>query len=392
MNDMGFTLENSKKDIDFVFKGYTQKYNIHEYAKIVSDQKWKIAFYDYPNKDNIVITTMHQSCFNDLLRELEIYEETSSFTGGVKITTYSIQEGYYQEFRENKTGGKDKNQLYLYSNSTLKKINRDPDDRKDFANVYWKKQYTLFDLITDEPIFPVNVNGTPIYKIYYSSNEDPNPYYKEFTAEQLENHLFYKFKTKENCMVFCNRKKKNEQSKINRDPDDRKDFANVYWKKQYTLFDLITDEPIFPVNVNGTPIYKIYYSSNEDPNPYYKEFTAEQLEKHRFYKFKNKENCMVFCNRKNKNEQSKINRDPNDRKDFANVYWKKQYTLFDLITDEPIFPVDINGTPIYKIYYSSNEDPNPYYKEFTAEQLEKHLFYKFKNKENCMVFCNRKKK
>jgi len=89
-----------------------------------------------------------------------------------------------------------------------------------------------------------------------------------------------------------------EQSKINRDPDDRKDFANVYWKKQYTLFDLITDEPIFPVNENGTLIYKIYYSSNEDPNPYYKEFTAEQLKNHRFYKFKNKENCMVFCNKK----------------------------------------------------------------------------------------------
>ena len=93
------------------------------------------------------------------------------------------------------------------------KINRDPDDRKDFANVYWKKQYTLFDLITDEPIFPVNVNGTLIYKIYYSSNEDPNPYYKEFTAEQLENNLFYKFKNKENCMIFCNRKKQNENGK-----------------------------------------------------------------------------------------------------------------------------------------------------------------------------------
>jgi hypothetical protein len=93
------------------------------------------------------------------------------------------------------------------------------------------------------------------------------------------------------------------------------------------------------------------------------------------------------------NEQSKINRDPDDRKDVANVYWKKQYTLFDLITDEPIFPVNVNGTLIYKIYYSSNEDPNPYYKEFTAEQLENHLYYyKFKNKESCMDFCSRKKK
>ena len=105
-----------------------------------------------------------------------------------------------------------------------------------------------------------------------------------------------------------------------------------------------------------------------------------------FSNYNNKENSKTI------EEQTKINRDPDDRKDFANVYWKKQYTLFDLITDEPIFPVNVNGNPIYKIYYSSNENPNPYYKEFTAEQLENHLFYKFKNKENCMVFCNGKKK
>ena len=43
MNDMDFTLENSKKDIDFVFKSYTQEYNLHEYFKFVDGQKWKIA-------------------------------------------------------------------------------------------------------------------------------------------------------------------------------------------------------------------------------------------------------------------------------------------------------------------------------------------------------------
>jgi len=35
----------------------------------------------------------------------------------------------------------------------------------------------------------------------------------------------------------------NEQSKINRDPDDRKDVANVYWKKQYTLFHYCPIKP-----------------------------------------------------------------------------------------------------------------------------------------------------
>ena len=90
------------------------------------------------------------------------------------------------------------------------------------------------------------------------------------------------------------------------------------------------------------------------------------------------------------NAQSKINRDPEKRLDVANVYWKKQYTLFDLITDEPIFPIEKGGKIVYQIYYSSNEDPKPHFGEFTPEQLEKHLYYKFKNKENCIKFCDSK--
>jgi hypothetical protein len=87
------------------------------------------------------------------------------------------------------------------------KVTRDPDSRKDFANVFWKKSYTLFDLVTDEPIFPIIENGQKIYKIFYSSNEDPNPYYGSFTEEQLERHLFYKFKDIKSCKKFCNSKK-----------------------------------------------------------------------------------------------------------------------------------------------------------------------------------------
>jgi hypothetical protein len=86
-------------------------------------------------------------------------------------------------------------------------VTRDPDSRKDFANVFWKKSYTLFDLVTDEPIFPIIENGQKIYKIYYSSNEDPNPYSGSFTEEQLERHLFYKFKDLASCQKFCDSKK-----------------------------------------------------------------------------------------------------------------------------------------------------------------------------------------
>lgn len=91
--------------------------------------------------------------------------------------------------------------------SSSNQILRNPDPRKDFANVFWKKKYTLFDLSTDEPIFPLTQDGKTIYQIYYTSNEDPKPYYGEFTPEQLERHSYYKFKNKANCMIFCNSKK-----------------------------------------------------------------------------------------------------------------------------------------------------------------------------------------
>jgi hypothetical protein len=92
------------------------------------------------------------------------------------------------------------------NNTTAPVISRNPEPRLDIANVFWKKEYTLFDLITDEPIFPISKGGLTIYQIYYSSNEDPTTHFGEFTPDQLENHLFYKFKNKENCMKFCDSK------------------------------------------------------------------------------------------------------------------------------------------------------------------------------------------
>jgi hypothetical protein len=79
-------------------------------------------------------------------------------------------------------------------------IKRDPDFRKDYANVFYKPQYTLFDLWSDEPIFP---DGNKIYHIYYASNEDKTP--KEFngTGYQLSGYQVYKFKNYENCKNWC---------------------------------------------------------------------------------------------------------------------------------------------------------------------------------------------
>jgi len=86
-------------------------------------------------------------------------------------------------------------------------IQINPNPKHGSQNVFFDKNYTLFDLSRPNlPIFPVNKNGAIVYQIYYSSNEDPRPYYGEFTPSQLESHLYYKFKNLETCQEFCRNK------------------------------------------------------------------------------------------------------------------------------------------------------------------------------------------
>jgi hypothetical protein len=84
-------------------------------------------------------------------------------------------------------------------------IERDPRS-KDVANVFYDKNYTLFDLLTDEPILP---NSEGQYDIWYSSNEDPSAYNIVLSKNELSSHRYYKFKTKANCEQWCNNKKSN---------------------------------------------------------------------------------------------------------------------------------------------------------------------------------------
>jgi uncharacterized protein YecT (DUF1311 family) len=79
---------------------------------------------------------------------------------------------------------------------------RDPRD-KDVANVFWKRQFQLYDKQTLEPIFPRLANGVIVYDIYYSSNEQKFPRQGSFTEDQLEKLLWYKFKTLKSCESFC---------------------------------------------------------------------------------------------------------------------------------------------------------------------------------------------
>jgi TPR repeat protein len=82
-------------------------------------------------------------------------------------------------------------------------------------------------------------------------------------------------------------------------------------------------------------------------------------------------------------DRDDVVRDAGAAKDHANVYWKSKFTLFDLHTDEPIFPEMVDGTPIYRVFYCSAESRVPGYTELSTDQLERFLFYKFRNLKNC---------
>lgn len=118
---------------------------------------------------------------------------------------------------------------------------RDQNTRRDIANVRWKRSYTLFDLTTDEPIFPVNVAGILMYKIYYTSNENPSPKYGEFTVSQLESHLYYKFKNEENCITFLNGGAEKKEEKKDVEEEKRKEGEGGYKvRSEFPLIKMVT--------------------------------------------------------------------------------------------------------------------------------------------------------
>lgn len=101
-------------------------------------------------------------------------------------------------------------------------------------------------------------------------------------------------------------------------------------------------------------------------------------------KYNDIQNTKYYKSEQSINTKKQINnRDP-QTKDRANVFYNSNYTLFDLLTDEPIYP-DQNG--IYNIWYSSNENPKPFSITLTLDELTKFRYYKFKNERNCKKWC-----
>lgn len=80
--------------------------------------------------------------------------------------------------------------ISLFGQST----SRSPETRKDYANVFYNPRYTLFDLFSDEPIFP-SANGK--YDIIISSNENKSPQKFIGTGQELAGLTMFKFKNAE---------------------------------------------------------------------------------------------------------------------------------------------------------------------------------------------------
>jgi len=89
----------------------------------------------------------------------------------------------------------------------------------------------------------------------------------------------------------------------------------------------------------------------------------------------------------NQPEPETLKRDSRSR-DVANVFWDSKYTLYCLLTDEPIYP---NSDGEYDIWYASNEEPYPHHKILFKKELPALLFYKFKDYETCKKWCDAKK-
>jgi hypothetical protein len=93
-----------------------------------------------------------------------------------------------------------KAQDFVVTDKGVRSLNRDPDTRKDFANVFYKPQYTLFDLWSDEPIFSDSKGD---YHIYFATNENKSPVAYTGNAYMLGALAVYKFKNYENCKNWC---------------------------------------------------------------------------------------------------------------------------------------------------------------------------------------------
>lgn len=120
-------------------------------------------------------------------------------------------------------------------------------------------------------------------------------YYSNVLWLLNQKQYYFKSYAKTNSKVYYGNLVQLNSRTYKRDPR-RFDIANVFWNPQYTLFDLQTDEIIYP---DGNGNYNIWYATNENPVVNFISISANQLIAFRSYKFKTQANCKLWCDIKN---------------------------------------------------------------------------------------------
>lgn len=267
-------------------------------------------------------------------------------------------------------------------------VKRDTKNTKDVANVFYKPEFTLFDLWSDEPISPA---AGEIYSIYYATNENKTPQSFSGTAIEISKLYVYKFKNYDNCKSWCAgiaykntsnsqnpttssaTNSKNSESSNQLDWDDS---IKQNWTDQFSsvLIDNGFDSKLAK-SLTRCAFEKIAsamsYSQflNLDPNHVYEEFV------------KWSDICL---------NESKSSKSSNIE---ANLYYKKNDNLYDLWSGELIKP-DAEG--VYHIHIVKNECGKCEAKDLTSAQLDwysnvdpnNQKLFKFKTYRNCMNWCD----
>jgi hypothetical protein len=197
----------------YVYYTYTDTDGVSNREKLILryDDKRNIMY--HYNDNTTVYKSVSTKSGNN--QESNGYNESSEnddyYNRQQEQAEYESSRAYYnsEEFKESvresepvKTKTQELEILYKTS------ITRSPEPRKDFANVFWKKEYTLFDKLTDEPIFPYKKGEIITYKIYCSTNESLTPEYVELSPEQLQRKVAYKFANLDNCNKWIESKKR----------------------------------------------------------------------------------------------------------------------------------------------------------------------------------------
>lgn len=153
-----------------------------------------------------------------------------------------------------------------------------------------------------------------------------------------------------------------------------------YWPSSTVVMSLYTgawyppsDKTITVKSKPGSGTFSLKIQASYGSKTYYVRAYAKTLEKTHYG------NTLKFTTAAYKRETAKF--------DVANVFYKTQYDLFDLIRDELIVP-DASGN--YTYWYSSNEDPKVYQTTKSKTATANHLFYKFKTAASCQEWVDLK--